>query len=171
MANKFALGRPQSRLVLLLILLTGVLSVIGTWFYVSRPRPEPGCADLINDSNGTTAISLPPGWELRDTVPRDDRVQYLDSERKRRGLLFEKWIVVDGPTGTSPLGLPLEGDPRWLPSYVPRTYQFRRTVVVLPYGPAVLKSSPVEGEVCVMPERKYTSLISGQCDGKFSVWK
>ena len=170
-ANKFAFATQQSRRLLVVVLVTVALAVMIIMLHLSRPSLEPGCTDLIKGSDGLTAVSLPPGCELRDNVPPDDRVRYLDSERKWRGLFFEKWIVCDGRSGASTPKLPLERDPHWLPSYVPRTYQFRRTVVVLPYGQAILKASPVRGEICLMPERKYISLISGKCESKFSVWK
>jgi hypothetical protein len=62
-------------------------------------------------------------------------------------------------------------DSRWLPSYVPQTYEFRRTVIILPYSRVTAGPSSVVAMVCLMPMRKYVSLIAGQCDGKFAVWK
>ena len=171
MFDKFALAGQRSRPLLLVLLVIVVLAGLGIWFYPYPSPPGSGCAGIIKGSNGMAAISLPPGCELRDTVPPDDSACYLESERKRRGLVFEKWIVCDGSSRTSTSGFALERDPHWLPSYVPLTYQFRRTVVVLPYGQVILKGSSVKGAVCLVPEREYISLISGQCNDKFSVWK
>lgn len=58
-----------------------------------------------------------------------------------------------------------------MPSYAPRTYQFRRTVIILPYAQSVPKGSTVVAEVCLMPWRRYVSQIAGQCAGKFAAWK
>jgi hypothetical protein len=52
-----------------------------------------------------------------------------------------------------------------------KAYQFRRTVIILPYAQPVPKGSSVVAEVCLMPWRKYISQIVGQCNGKFTVWK
>ena len=62
-------------------------------------------------------------------------------------------------------------DPRWLPSYVPGAYQFRRTIIVVPIGPATPQRSHIVAEVCLMPWRKYLSQVVGVCKGKYAVWK
>lgn len=104
-------------------------------------------------------------------VPPDNMVKYLENERNRRGLVFKKWITCKTASQTATPSFALEQDPRWLPSYVPGTCQFRRTVVILPHARPVPEGSPVVAEVCLMPRRRYVSEIAGQCDGKFSVWK
>jgi len=62
-------------------------------------------------------------------------------------------------------------DDHWLPSYVPGTYEFRRTVIIVPYRQPAPQGSPVIAEICLMPWRRYVSQIIGQCDGKYSVWR
>jgi hypothetical protein len=62
-------------------------------------------------------------------------------------------------------------DSHWLPSYVPGTYQFRRTVIIVPYAQPTPQRSPVIAEVCLMPWGKYFSQLAGQCNGKYKVWR
>jgi hypothetical protein len=45
----------------------------------------------------------------------------------------------------------LDSDPRWFPSYVPRTYQFRRTILKSLYAYPVPRGSAVLAEVALMP--------------------
>ena len=94
-------------------------------------------------------------------------VKYLEKERVGRNLIFKEWIRCEGvPAG----GFAFADDPRWLPSDVPGTYQFRRTVIIVAYARPIPQGSEVVAEVCVMPWRKYLRQIMGECDGKFAVW-
>jgi hypothetical protein len=116
-------------------------------------------------------IPLPANCIQTTEAQPDNMVKYLENERNRRGLTFKKWVICKTPSQTATPGFDFERDPRWLPSYFPGTYQFRRTVIILPYALPVPEGSPVVAEVCLMPRRRYLSQIAGQCDGKFAVWK
>ena len=147
----------------------GVVTVfVGALYWRSS---DPACVDLVAKSRARVFIPLPPDCRLATTMPADDMVRYLESDRKSRGLVRTGWIVC----GTSGLALtrefPFERDPRWLPTYVARGFQFRRTVVILPGVRTIPGASSIAGEVCLMPWRQYLSLVSGQCSDKFSVWK
>ncbi|MFZ0962225.1 MAG: hypothetical protein WAO35_15100 [Terriglobia bacterium] len=132
---------------------------------------DPACDDLIMKSVHNDPIPLSAECRLTAATPADEMVQYLERERKRRGLIFKEWIVCEKPSAAPVQEFPFERDQNWLPSYVPLTYEFRRTVIILPYSRPIPKGSPVAGEVCLMPWRKYISRLSGQCSEKFSVWK
>jgi hypothetical protein len=128
---------------------------------------SPSCLPLFTRA-GEAVILIPENCALTPTVPSDEMVKYLDKERIERGLVFKEWITCrDFPER----GFEFMDNPHWLPSYVPATYQFRRTVIVVPYARPVPQGSPVVAEVCLMPWRKYIRQISGQSNGKFSVWK
>ena len=92
----------------------------------------------------------------------------LERERLARNLIFKEWITCRGATAT---GFTFADDPRWLPSYAPGTFQFRRTVVIVPYARPIPQGSEVVAEVCVMPWRKYLQQIVWEHNGKFSLWK
>jgi len=94
--------------------------------------------------------------------------RYLERERFARNLIFKEWIAC---RGVPVAGFTFADDPRWLPSYVPGTFQFRRMVIIVPYARPVPQGSEVVAEVCVMPWRKYLRQIVGEYKGKFSVWK
>jgi hypothetical protein len=132
---------------------------------------EPACTLLLAGSAGEVEVPLPNHCSETDNIHPDNMVRYLENDRDERNLVFKKWIVCDPPMRAPGTQFAFESDPRWLPSYIPLTYQFRRTVVVLPYARPIPQGSRVVGEVCLMPWRKYASLIAGQCNGKFSVWK
>jgi hypothetical protein len=159
--------KPKHLGLLGLLVVTGVLALILFIFFPSLPDPK--CVGLLARTESDVVIPLPANCTQATDVPPDDMVKYLENERNTRGLIFKKWITCKTPTPTP--GFAFERDPRWLPSYVPRTYQFRRTVIILPYAQPVPEGSSVVAEVCLMPWRKYVSQIAGQCDGKFTVWK
>jgi hypothetical protein len=104
-------------------------------------------------------------------VATDDTVKYLEKERTARGLIFKEWITCRKVGQFQGAGLAFMDDPHWLPSYVPGTYQYRRTVIIGPYAQPIPQGSPVVAAVCLKPWRQYLSQIAGQCDGKFSIWK
>jgi hypothetical protein len=153
------------------LFIAGLLLVIIFWSFISQGPPDPRCADLLAISDRDVAIPLPPNCVESSEAPPDAMVKYLDSERTQRGLVFKKWIICKSSGAASKPSLDFEQDPRWLPSYRPLTYQFRRTVVILPYGQSALGESPVAAEVCLIPKQRYASQIAGECDGKFAVWK
>ncbi len=161
--------KPKHLGLLVLLVVTGVLAFVVFIFFPSLPDPK--CAALLANSENGVTIPLPANCLQTAEVPVDSMVRYLENERHQRGLIFKQWITCKTPDHAANLGLALEHDARWLPSYVPRTYQFRRTVVVLPNAVPVPQGSPVVAEVDLMPWRTYFSQIAGQCDGKFSVWK
>jgi len=142
-----------------------VLLVI-CWF-----RLGPQCAALLANSRSDVAIPLPPDCAQTNQVKADEMVAYFDRERIKRGLAFKAWVVcsTNGQTALSRFGF--DQDSRWLPSYAPNTFQFRRSVVILPFAQPVPKGSPVIAALCVVSWRKYISQVAGQCDGKFSIWK
>ena len=129
---------------------------------------DPACAALLVRSESDVPIPPPANCARHPDVAMDDMVKYLEKERTSRGLIFREWITC---TEFPAAGFAFMDDARWLPSYVPGTYEFRRTVIIVPYGRPVPQGSPVVAEVCVLPWRKYVALIAGQCNGKFSVWK
>lgn len=148
-------------LVVLFVLVIGVLILFPS-------LPDPTCASLIVRSEKEVTIPLPANCARVSAADPDTMAKYLEDERNRRGLTFSQWIICnEAPTG----GFAFMDDPLWLPSYVPGTYQYRRTVVIVPYAQPIPKGSQVVGEVCLMPWRKYIRQIAGQCNGKFSVWK
>jgi hypothetical protein len=161
--------KPKYLGLLGLLVVAGALAL--TVFIFFPTLPDPKCAALLAQSESDVTIPLPGNCIQTKEVLPDNMVKYLENERKRRGLIFKQWITCKTPDQTANPRFPFERDPRWLPSYVPGTYQFRRTVVILPYALPVPQGSPVVAEVCLMPWRRYVSQIAGQCDGKFSVWK
>jgi hypothetical protein len=151
-------------------LVGGVLILILLIFFPLWP-PDPRCAALLALPEEDVVIRLPANCTLSADVPADDMVKYLENERKRRGLVFKKWITCKTSSQTPKAVFDFDHDPRWLPSYVPLTYQFRRIVVILPYARPIPEGSPVVAQVCLMPRRRYISQIAGECNGKFAVWK
>jgi hypothetical protein len=161
--------KPKHLGLLGLLVLAGVLALILFVFFPYLPDPK--CAALLARSENDVTIPLAANCIQTTEAPPVNMLKYLENERNRRGLIFKKWVICKTPSQTATPGFAFERDPRWLPSYVPGTYQFRRTVIILPYALAVPEGSPVVAEVCLMPRRRYVSQISGQCDGKFAVWK
>jgi len=113
-------------------------------------------------------IPVPRNCALTRNVAPDEMEQYLERERFARDLIFKEWITCPG---VPVAGLTFADDPRWLPSYSPGTFQFRRTVIIVPYARPIPQGSEVVAEVCVMPWRTYLRQIVWEHSGKFSLWK
>lgn len=132
--------------------------------------PDPSCASLLLRSAHDVVLHLPESCAQSVAVQTDAVVLSLDKERMRRGLAFKSWIacanVQDDRIQTS-----FSDDTRWLPSYIPGAFQFRRTVVIVRHFPGAPQQSRVVAEVCFMPWSKYLKQVAGQCGTKFSVWK
>jgi len=130
---------------------------------------ERSCVSLL--AAGEPPMMLPKDCTLERIPPSEQRFENLEAERLQRGLKREGWIEC-APTANARAWLnSLETDRRWLPSYVPGAYEWRRTVIVVGGGPASATGTQVIGEVCLMPWRRYIQLIRGECGGKFAVWK
>jgi len=152
--------------------LLGVAGVLALALFIFFPSlPDPNCATLMVHTADDVAIPLPTNCDQTITVPMDEMVKYLENERISRGLIFKRWITCKVSGQARGASFTFDRDPRWLHSYAPRTYQFRRTVIILPYAQPVPEGSPVVGEGCLMPWRRCVSQIAGQCGGRFSVWK
>jgi hypothetical protein len=165
------LGARPAHLRLLGGLFVALLLVIILWNFISHWPSDPRCAALLTISDQTVAIPLPPNCVESSEATPDALVKHLDNERKQRGLVFKKWIICKSSGAASEPTFDFEHDSRGLPSYRPRTYQFWRTVVILPYGQSAPRESPVAAEVCFIPKQRYASQIAGQCDGTFALWK
>jgi len=167
-------GKPNTLHLLGWLAAAAALITILFVFYPVLLEPG-GCVALVAVSGREVAVPLPPDCVQSANVPEDDMVKYLENEPHRSGLVFKSWITCSTSSQAQAAGFAFERaferDPRWLPSYVPRTYQFRRTVVILPYARPVPEKSPVVAQVCRVPWRRYVSQIAGECNGKFSVWK
>ncbi len=153
-----------------------------SWFFVAGvlavgvlilfpSLPDPTCAALLVRSEGEVAVPLPVNCARTSDVPTDEMVKYLENERNHRGLIFKGWITCTKMGQAPAAGFTFAEDRHWFPSYVPGTYQFRRTVILFHYGPTIGRGSPVVAEVCLMPWLKYIRQVATQCDGKFSVWR
>jgi hypothetical protein len=141
-------------------------------FVLFPALPDPTCAALIVCSIRDVAIPLPQNCRLIREVPRDPMVEYLAEDRIRRGLVHKSWVICEPVISGLGFGHNFENDTRWLPSYVPDTYEFRRTVVILPHRYShPTPRSDVVAEVTKLPWSRYLSQIAGQCDGKYSVWR
>ena len=156
--------RPYYFLLGLLVLCVLTLGVL----ILFPSLPDPTCAALLARSEQEVPIALPANCARVGNVSSDPMVNYLENERNTFGLISKEWITcAEVPAG----GFAFMDDPRWLPSYVPGRYQFRRTVIIVPYTQPVPQGSPVVAEICLEPWGKYIRQIAGQCDGKLSVWK
>jgi hypothetical protein len=124
-------------------------------------------APLLMRSDAVS-IPVPANCAVTRNVAPDDMEKYLERERFARNLIFKEWITCQG---VPVAGFTFADDPRWLPSYVPGTFQFRRTVIIVPYALPIPQGSEVVAEVCLMPWRKYLRQIAWEYNGKFSVWK
>ena len=148
------------------LLIVGALVPAALILFPSVPATT--CAALLVRSDRGAPIALPANCYRTEGAVADDMVSSLEKERNSRGLIFKEWIVCrEIPPG----GFAFMNDPRWLPSYVPGTYQFRRTVIIVPTGPAAPQGSPVFAEVCRMPWRKYFSQVVRGFNGKYAVWR
>ena len=146
----------------------GALVLILLIFFSSAVDPR--CAPLLAHSD-EVVVPLPPNCTQTSVRPTGEMTNNLERERNQRDLILKSWIICKPSNSPPEISLLLDQDPRWLPSYVPGTYQFRRTVVIFPYAQPVSEGSKVIGVVCLVPWRRYASQIAGQCDGKFAVWK
>jgi hypothetical protein len=155
------------RIVLWTAVATVMILILVFWI----TRLDIRCIPLVVRSFGDVDIPLPEGCLLTRQVPPDQMVQYLENDRRGRGLIFRAWITCSPlePTKTRDFGV--LHDLRWLPSYTPQTYQFRRIVLVFPYSQPIPRNSPVVAEVTLMPWFRYARQLSKQCDGKFLVWR
>jgi hypothetical protein len=153
------------------VLAGGICVVLALWFFFPLWPPDPRCAALVATSGQHVAVPLAPNCVEAETVPEDAMVRYLENERKQRGLIFKSWITCKPSNEMAASAFDFARDPRWLPSYRPLCYQYRRTIVILPYTEPIPQGSPVAAQVCLMPKRRYLAQIAGQCDGKFAVWK
>jgi hypothetical protein len=144
-----------------------VVCVLALGVFILLPS-LPTFASVLAHSQQEVPIALPANCARIGNVGSDPLVKYLENERNTYGLTHTEWITCsEAPLG----GFAFMNDPHWLPSYVPGRYQFRRTVIIVPYAQPVSKGSPVVAEICLLPWGKYIRQIAGQCDGKFSVWK
>lgn len=160
-------GHPRAGPAALVILFTGVVFSL----HLSCSSADQQCAPLLEHPESDVDIPLPVNCKLIGDVPADESTTYLENERKRRGLAFKAWIGCTLSGAEAPREFAFAHDPRWLPSYVPASYQFRQTVVISADLQASAQGSGVVGEVCLMPRTMYVSQVSGQCGGKFAVWK
>jgi len=124
-------------------------------------------APLLTKSEAVS-IPVPANCALTRNVAPDEMEKYLERERFARNLIFKGWITCQG---VPVAGFRFADDPRWLPSDAPGTFQFRRTVVIVPYARPIPQGSDVAAEVCVMPWRQYLRQIVWEYNGKFSLWK
>ena len=156
----------------LLGLLGGLLVICVVLLMLLPPlRDIPACTALLARSESDVIIPLPANCVARPTVATDDMVKYLEQERTARGLIFKEWITCTKVGQYRAADLPFVNDPHWLPSYVPGTYQYRRAVIIGPYARPTPQGSAVVFGVCLMPWRRYFFQITGECNGKYSVWK
>lgn len=131
---------------------------------------DPRCVPLIIRSFRDVQIPLPQGCTSTTDPFEGETIQWLEDDRKSRGLIFKSRIVCTPREADGTRRFDLLNDPRWLPGYVPQTYQFRRTVVIFPTKKGVAPNSPVVAEVVLVPWTRYLSQISRECKGKFSMW-
>jgi hypothetical protein len=164
--NERPMTATQSRLRLISAFALGFAILLLLFFAFVWPLDASCIHLLLTDDRAD--IPVPAGCAQNAEAVPDEMVKYLEHERQQRGLLFRAWITCQGESARSALNF--GHTPEWLPSYVPKAYQFRRMVVILPYGDLVPQGSPVVGEICLMPRLKYVSMIRGQCNGKFAVW-
>jgi len=170
-------SRKASRFLRWILVGVVPIAVVLTYYYLSSGDPR--CATLLAHLDTDVAIPLPTNCMLTTDAPADELAKSLDDERKRRGLAFRAWISCKPSNQAQPAEFAFTDDPRWLPSYVPGAYQFRQTVIIIgrrppsqsASGQPIPQESAVVAELCLMPLRRYASQISGQCDGKFAVWK
>jgi hypothetical protein len=121
---------------------------------------------------GDVTVPLPSSCILSNEQPPPSLFQTLDEERQKRGLVFEKLVSCRMPARQTRIESPLEHDPRWLPSYVCCTWQYRRHVLIQAPG-TVETGDPglVVSYVALMPRLRYAKQIGGQCDYRFQAWR
>ena|SRR2546421_1315480 len=155
-------------LIALLATFCIVLAVLAIFYATLR---DPRCVTLLAHSMHQQSIPLPSNCVQTTQPQTDNMASYLEDQRRKRGLTFKGWIICKPSDESAKATFGFVSDSHWLPSYVPGAYQFRRTVIILPYARPVPEGSPVAGEVTSVRWLEYASQISGQCEQKFSVWK
>jgi hypothetical protein len=163
--------KPKRRGAIVWVLLLGTILTIAVFLFtlLLTPGLERGCRSLLEQRDAP--VFLPTDCTLTERAPSGDALGRLVAERSKRGLSHQSWIACASPVGAQEWVRAMEADRRWLPSYVPGTYQWRRTIVVLGGRSQVSVEPQVIAEVCVMPRWRYIRQIRGECDGKFAVWK
>jgi len=161
--------KPKRRGVIGGILLLGALLAITMFLFMPWPFIERGCSFLLEQRDAP--LFLATDCTLTEKAPIGDALGRFEADRRKRGLGHQNWIACASAVGAQEWLRAMEADRRWLPSYVPGTYQWRRTVVVLAGRFANSAGPQVIAEVCGMPRWPYIQQIRGECDGKFAVWK
>jgi hypothetical protein len=118
----------------------GILAIA---FFVAFPDlTASSCIPLLLHSIGEETIPIPAHCRQTADVPPDRMTGYL--EQNRRGLIHKAWITCEDASRTAGLNFVngRDSDPRWFPSDVPRTYQFRRTILIFPYANPVPQDLP-----------------------------
>ncbi len=129
------------------------------------------CVSLLVSSMKNVDVPVPEGCSPSQTVPHDSTVEYLENERRNRGLAFESWITCSPLKQDHVRDFGILRDPRWLPSYQGQAYQFRRVVIIFPYAPSSPATSTVVAEVASVPWFRYISQVRKDCEKKFSAWR
>jgi hypothetical protein len=163
---------PKKKLLRIIagLLVFGLIILALSVFFPALP--DLTCAAVLTHSIRDVPIPLPENCVLTRDVPRDNMVEYLAADRIRRNLVHRSWVICESVTSGLGFWHNFESDTRWLPSYVPGTYEFRRTVIIVPHRYShPIPRSTVVAEVTLLPWSRYLSQIAGQCDGKYSVWR
>jgi hypothetical protein len=154
------------------IVIIGVIALLALGSYLLYGRCTWFVMREVLGPAGDLTLPLPQGCMISDDQPPLGLLRALDEEKQKRGLVFEKLVTCRMPAGHGPVELPLGRDPRWLPSYVCCTWQYRRHVVIQVPG-AVESGDPslVVTYVALVPPRvRYAEQIGG-CDHKFQAWR
>src|ERR1700681_3547970 len=99
----------------------GALVLILLIFFSSAVDPR--CAPLLAHSD-EVVVPLPPNCTQTSVRPTGEMTNNLERERNQRDLILKSWIICKPSNSPPEISLLLDQDPRWLPSYVPGTYQF-----------------------------------------------
>jgi hypothetical protein len=149
------------------ILLLGAILTMAVFLF--PPFVERDCSSLLEQRD--VPMFLPTDCTLTAKASAGEALGRFEAERRKRGLNHQGWIECASAVGAQEWVRAIEADRRWFPSYVPGTYQWRRTIVVLGGRSRNSVGPQVIAEVCVMTRRRYLQQIRGECDGKFAVWK
>jgi hypothetical protein len=125
------------------ILIVGAILGIGI---VYLGFPERACWSLLGE--GVAPIPLPVDCTVTGRPPTGQSLGSFEEERRVRGLNHQSWIAC---AGTQEWVRAISTDRRWLPSYVPGTYQWRRTVIVLARAPSDSAGPQAIAEICLVP--------------------
>jgi hypothetical protein len=130
------------------------------------------CGSLI-------ALDLLPLGDVQFPVPVDCTnvsdappaavLDFMEKRRTLEGLSLVRVITCKTHQSSAAVEEGIDNDHRWLPSYVPGPYQYRRYVAV----PAVLETlngTLVVVELCKKSRRRYYRQIVGNCE-KYSIWR